>query len=55
MTLKQINKQVEKLENKVSKLRNDFCKNPTTKKELELMKQKEILNHLEKIQYLIKL
>ena len=53
MTLKQINKQIEKLEIKVSKLSRELRITPSTKVEMDLRKQKDILYHLEQIQYLI--
>tara|TARA_R110000744_G_scaffold183682_1_gene303063 strand:+ start:531 stop:695 length:165 start_codon:yes stop_codon:yes gene_type:complete len=53
MTLTQITKQIEKLEIKVSKLSRELHKTGSTKIQMEWSKQREILFHLEKIQWLL--
>jgi TolA-binding protein len=53
MTLTQVTKQIEKLENKISKLSRELNRTMKTETEMELNKQKEILFHLEKIQGLL--
>ena len=53
MTLNQVTKQIEKLEVKVSKLHRELLRTNSTKIEMEWMKQKSILFHLENIQGLL--
>ena len=53
MTLSNINKQIEKLEVKVSELGRKLYKTQSTQVEKELYKTREILYHFEKIQALL--
>ena len=53
MTFNQVTKQIEKIEAKVAKLHKELLKTNSTKIEMEWMKQKEILIHLEKIKWLL--
>jgi hypothetical protein len=53
MTLKQINKEIEKKEILISKLSKDLHKDPNTATELNWRKEKEILYHLDNIKHLL--
>lgn len=53
MTLTQIIKEIDKKEILISKLSKDLHKFQTTKIEMQLNKEKEILYHLEKIKLIL--
>jgi hypothetical protein len=53
MTLKQINKEIDKKEILISKLFKDLHKDPNTSTELQWRKEKEILYHLYEIQLIL--
>jgi hypothetical protein len=53
MTLKQINKEIDKKEILIFKLSKDLHRLQTTEIEMELNKQKEILFYLNQIEHLL--